>query len=176
MPIPKSSAEAEKMLSDLEYEELKENKLEKATREFAENTRAENQNLGTTGRIITTATDVVAGMGPTIATNAVLPGAGMATLYTGAMQQGTENALAQGATPEQALEAGVAKGAVELGTEMIGGEKIKEIHGCKSRCIMRGASPLTGKCVVCGNVREGNDFFNFISGRRPKACSAGVIK
>ena len=29
-------------------------------------------------------------------------------------------------------------------------EKIKEIRGTKSRCIMEGESLLTGKCVVCG--------------------------
>ena len=28
--------------------------------------------------------------------------------------------------------------------------KIKEIRGTKSRCIMEGEKPLTGKCVVCG--------------------------
>lgn len=28
--------------------------------------------------------------------------------------------------------------------------KIKEIRGTKSRCIMEGAKPLTGKCVCCG--------------------------
>ena len=28
--------------------------------------------------------------------------------------------------------------------------KIKEIRGTKSRCIMEGKEPLTGKCVVCG--------------------------
>jgi prolyl-tRNA synthetase len=28
--------------------------------------------------------------------------------------------------------------------------KIKEIRGCKSRCIMEGEKTLTGKCVVCG--------------------------
>ena len=28
--------------------------------------------------------------------------------------------------------------------------KIKEIRGTKSRCIMEGEKPITGKCVVCG--------------------------
>ena len=33
--------------------------------------------------------------------------------------------------------------------------KIKEIKGTKSRCILEGEKPLTGKCVVCG--KEAND-------------------
>ena len=34
-------------------------------------------------------------------------------------------------------------------------KKIKEIKGTKTRCILEGEKPLTGKCVVCG--KEAND-------------------
>ena len=107
----------------------KENKVEEFTRTTKERIAQQNQALPEIYKKINNAVGTVAEMTPTIATNAVLPGAGMGTMFMGSAQGSTEEALKQGATYEQARARGILSGALEVGTEMIGGENVAKLTG-----------------------------------------------
>lgn len=120
---------ARKMIEDIDSWTYKENKIEEFTRKAHENVQEQNQQLGNIGKTITQTTDVVGNMIPTISTNAVLPGAGMGTMFLSSAQGSTEEALREGATYEQALSRGILSGGLEVATEMIGGENIAKLTG-----------------------------------------------
>lgn len=120
---------ARKMIEDIDNWTYKENKVEEFTRKAHENVQEQNQQLGNIGKTITQTTDVVGNMVPTIATNAVLPGSGMGTMFLSSAQGSTEEALREGATYDQALPRGILSGGLEVATEMIGGENIAKLTG-----------------------------------------------
>lgn len=120
---------ARKMIEDIDNWTYKENKIEEFTRKAHENVQEQNQQLGNIGKTITQTTDVVGNMVPTIATNAVLPGSGMGTMFLSSAQGSTEEALREGATYGQAITRGILSGGLEVATEMIGGENIAKLTG-----------------------------------------------
>lgn len=123
---------AQSMIEELNKTILKENKLEEFTRTTKEKVAQQNEALPDAYKKINSAVGTVAEMTPTIATNAILPGAGMGTLFAGSAQSSKENALNQGASYEKATQKGILSGALEVGTEMIGGENIAKLTGIPS--------------------------------------------
>ncbi len=76
------------------------------------------------GTVLKTAGDVVsgaAGMAPSIVSNLVIPGSGMAVMFSSAAGNATTQALEAGADYDTAFTYGVVTGAVEIATEKITG-------------------------------------------------------
>lgn len=120
---------ARQMIADIDEWVYKENKLEEETRTAHEKVQQENQALGPVAKTITQTADVIGGMAPTIATNAILPGAGSAPMFLSSAQSSSEQALKEGATYEQAMQRGILSGGMEVATEMIGGENLSKLTG-----------------------------------------------
>lgn len=107
----------------------KENKLESATNELVSRVSEENSRLGKVGQRITNAFGSVGRMMPTIGANMVAPGTGMGTLYMSSAQSSQDEALRNGASYNDAVANGILSGALEVGTEAIGGERIAKLTG-----------------------------------------------
>ena len=107
----------------------KENKLESATNELVSRVSEENSRLGKVGQRITNAFGSVGRMLPTIVANMVAPGTGMGTLYMSSAQSSQDEALRNGASYNDAAANGILSGALEVGTEAIGGERIAKLTG-----------------------------------------------
>lgn len=107
----------------------KENKLESATNELVSRVSEENSRLGKVGQRITNAFGSVGRMMPTIGANMVAPGTGMGTIYMSSAQSSQDEALRNGASYNDAVANGILSGALEVGTEAIGGERIAKLTG-----------------------------------------------
>lgn len=97
----------------------KENALERVTSNLANNVNQNNSELGTGGQFITNAFGTVGRMGPTIASNLVLPGSGMPVMFANVAQSQTENLMEQGVNYKDAVTNGLLSGALEVGTEAL---------------------------------------------------------
>lgn len=107
----------------------KENKLESATNELVSKVNEGNTELGKIGQRVANAFGTVGRMAPTIATNIVAPGLSYLPMYMSSAQASQDEALRNGASYNDAVANGILSGALEVGTEAIGGERIAKLTG-----------------------------------------------
>jgi hypothetical protein len=107
----------------------KENKLENATNELVSKVNEGNTELGKIGQRVANAFGTVGRMTPTIATNIVAPGLSYLPMYMSSAQASQDEALKNGASYDNAVANGKLKGALEVATEAIGGERIGKLTG-----------------------------------------------
>ena len=107
----------------------KENKLENATNELVSKVNEGNTELGKIGQRVANAFGTVGRMAPTIATNIVAPGLSYLPMYMSSAQASQDEALRNGASYDNAVANGKLKGALEVATEAIGGERIGKLTG-----------------------------------------------
>lgn len=107
----------------------KENKLENATNELVSKVNEGNTELDKIGQRVANAFGTVGRMTPTIATNIVAPGLSYLPMYMSSAQASQDEALKNGASYDNAVANGKLKGALEVATEALGGERIGKLTG-----------------------------------------------
>lgn len=121
--------DAQEKLDEINKFAFTPNALEQATENYVQHTAEELSKSGKVTQYIGNAVGSVGRMGPSIASNAVLPGTGLVPMFANASQSSFEEALQNGATYEQATQNGILSGALEVGTEMASGGLSNTLSG-----------------------------------------------
>lgn len=135
----------------------KENALEKATSDAVKKVNEENAELGKVGQFVTSAFGTVGRMGPTIASNMILPGSGTATMFASTAQSQTEDLMGQGVNYKDAVVNGLLSGAMETGTEMLSGGISQKLTGIPALAKIGKYTDNIANPVIRGIANVGGD-------------------
>ena len=135
----------------------KENALEKATSDAVKKVNEENAELGKVGQFVTNAFGTVGRMGPTIASNMILPGSGTATMFASTAQSQTEDLMEQGVNYKDAVVNGLLSGAMETGTEMLSGGISQKLTGVPALSKISKYTDNIANPVIRGIANIGGD-------------------